>query len=267
MHLKKPSRWAHGRPSDPCWPVLARAATGRNELRDYAAWPPVACMSAVRIVLVSLNVKSGATMYSGAVSFPLRAGPVAIVSKSGGLCHNAFSPLMNYRQLGFRYVISCGNASVTTVEDYVSYLVDDSKVEVIAGIIESLTKPQLLFDAAQRARESRKSIVFFQPGRSEVGQAMIRSHTEVLVRDSEVLAAFLRRCGIVQIESYDTFIETIEVWVGAAGRQAHAPTHCRLWQRRRRRRCCRRTGWRRRTARSACSANGGTHQRSNARLR
>ena len=36
---------------------------------------------------------------------------------------------------------------------------------------------------------------------------MVKSHTGALVRDSEVLAAFLRRCGIVQVESYDTFVE------------------------------------------------------------
>jgi acetate---CoA ligase (ADP-forming) len=158
-----------------------------------------------------LNVKSGVTLYSGTVSFPLRPGPVAIVSQSGGLGHNAFSPLINHRQLGFRYVISCGNASNTTVEDYVSHLVDDPEINIIAGIIETLTKPQLLFEAAQRARERRKTLVFFQPGRSKVGQAVVRSHTGALVRDCEVLAAFLRRCGIVQIDNYDTFVEAIEL--------------------------------------------------------
>jgi acyl-CoA synthetase (NDP forming) len=159
-----------------------------------------------------LNVNSGATLYTGVISFPLRPGPVAIVSQSGGLCQSAFSPLMNYRQLGFSYVISCGNASVTTIEDYVSHLVDDPEVEVIAGVIESLKKPELLFDAAQRARKRRKSIVFYQLGRSDVGRAMVKSHTGALVRDSEVLAAFLRRCGIVQVESYETFVETIELF-------------------------------------------------------
>ena len=149
-------------------------------------------------------------MYSGAVSFPLRAGPVAIVSQSGELpqrifgAHELPSAGIPLCDLLWQCVGHDGRGSV-------SCLVDNSEVEVIAGIIESLTKPQLLFDAAQRARERRKSIVFFQPGRSEVGQAMIRSHTGALVRDSEVLAAFLRRCGIVQIESYDTFIETIEL--------------------------------------------------------
>ena len=168
-----------------------------------------------------LNTKSGATMYSGAISFPLRPGPVAIVSQSGGLCHNAFSPLMNHRGLGFNYVISCGNASITTVEDYVSHFVDDPEIEMIAGIIESLIKPELLFDAAQRARAQKKSILFYQPGRSDVGRATVRSHTGAMVRDSEVLAAFLRRCGIVQIDSYDTFVESIELF-------AHVPRDDKL---------------------------------------
>ncbi len=159
-----------------------------------------------------LSVKSGAALYSGGVSFPLRPGPVALVSQSGGLGHNAFSPLMNHRFLGFGYVVSCGNASVTAVEDYVSHFVDDPDIEVIACIIETLTKPQLLFDAAQRALASHKSIVMFQPGRSTAGREMVRSHTGALVRDNAVLAAFLRQCSIVQVETYDTFVETIELF-------------------------------------------------------
>ncbi|WP_198164838.1 acetate--CoA ligase family protein [Rhodoplanes sp. Z2-YC6860] len=159
-----------------------------------------------------ISVRSGAAMYSGPISFPLQPGPVAIVSQSGGLGHNAFSPLMNHRRLGFSYVISCGNATATGVEDYVDHFVDDPDVQVIACVIESLSKPELLFEAAQRARRARKSILFYQPGRSAAGQATVRSHTGALVGNSDILAAHLRRCGIVQTESYDTFIETIELF-------------------------------------------------------
>ena len=44
---------------------------------------------------------------------------------------------------------------------------------------------------------------------------MVRSHTGALVRDNAVLAAFLRQCGIVQVETYDTFVETIELFAMA----------------------------------------------------
>ena len=159
-----------------------------------------------------LSVKSGAAMYSGGIAFPLQCGPVAVVSQSGGLGHNTFMPLMNHRGLGFSYVISCGNACSTTVEDYVGHLVDDPEVEVIAAIIESMSKPTILFEAAQRAHAMRKSIVVFQPGRSAAGQAMVHSHTGSLVRDSEILAAYLRRCGIVQVDSYERFVETVELF-------------------------------------------------------
>jgi acetyltransferase len=44
---------------------------------------------------------------------------------------------------------------------------------------------------------------------------MIRSHTGALMTNGEVLAAFLRRCGIVQVTAFDVFVETIELFATA----------------------------------------------------
>ena len=69
--------------------------------------------------------------------------------------------------------------------------------------------------AARRAHAQKKSLVFFQVGTSATGQAMIRSHTGALAGNTEILRAFLRRCGIVQADSYDQFVETIELLANA----------------------------------------------------
>ena len=45
---------------------------------------------------------------------------------------------------------------------------------------------------------------------------MTRSHTGALAGNAEILAAFLRRCGIVQAGGYDEFVETVALF-------AHAP--------------------------------------------
>ena len=114
--------------------------------------------------------------------------------------------------------------------------------------------------AARRAHAQKKSLVFFQVGTSATGQVMIRSHTGALAGDTEILRAFLRRCGIVQADSYDQFVETIELL-------ANAPFDDDAWRRGRagvgqrrlgggRRRLPRRRGharWRRLTPRPAKS--------------
>src|SRR5690348_13664593 len=41
-----------------------------------------------------INVKAGIAAYSGPLMRPLRAGPVALVSQSGGLGASVFAPLM-----------------------------------------------------------------------------------------------------------------------------------------------------------------------------
>ena len=167
----------------------------------------------------ALNVKTGSAAYSGKLPKPLRKGSVALVSQSGGLGANVFTPLMSERQLGFSHVISCGNQIGASIEDYIEYLVQDPDVRVVAAIIESLRKPNKLLKISQMAHARNKSLLFFQAGRSAVGQVMTQSHTGALAGDAEILDAHLRRCGIVRAETYDEFVEAIELFAIAPSDQ------------------------------------------------
>jgi acetate---CoA ligase (ADP-forming) len=162
-----------------------------------------------------INLKAHMAAYSGPVPRPLRRGPVALVSQSGGLGATAFAPLMAERTLGFGYFVSCGNQLGATIEDFVDYFVDDPDIDVVAIVIEALKNPRKLAAAARKARERQKPLVLCQAGRSTAGQVMIRSHTGALASNAEVLAAFLRRCGVVQVKSFDEFVETIELFAQA----------------------------------------------------
>ncbi len=162
-----------------------------------------------------INLRSGAAAYSGPVPRPLRPGPVAIVSQSGGLGASAFAPLMTDRALGFSHFVSCGNQIGTTIEDYIAYFVDDPDITVIAAVVEQLKNPQRLAHIARAAHAKQKTLVFFRAGRSAAGEVMIQSHTGALAGNAEITAAFLRRCGIVDVDRYDEFVETIELFAVA----------------------------------------------------
>jgi acetyltransferase len=162
-----------------------------------------------------INVKAKTAAFSGPIPKPLRPGAVALVSQSGGLGASAFTPLMADRGLGFSHFVSCGNQLGATIEDYVEFFVDDPDIAVVAIVVEALKSPQKLAAAAHKARARRKSLLLYQAGRSAAGQRIIRSHTGALTTNGEVLAAFLRRCGIVQVTAFDVFVETIELFATA----------------------------------------------------
>lgn len=165
-----------------------------------------------------VNVRSGAVAFNGVVPKALTHGPVALVSQSGSLGNFAFGPLIRDRKLGFSYFVSCGNQIGLTVEDYVEYFVDDPDVRVIAAIVEDLKNPRKLARLAAVARAQDKPMVFVQIGRSAAGRIMTRSHTGALAGDAEVMAAFLRRCGIVQADGYDEFVETVALFASVPQR-------------------------------------------------
>ncbi len=162
-----------------------------------------------------ISLKSSTAAFSGPLMRPLRAGPVALVSQSGGLGAQVFAPLTTDRALGFSYFVSCGNQLGATIEDYIEYFLDDPDVTVIATIVEALQNPQKLARLAPAAHARRKSLVLFQAGRSSAGQQLAQSHTGALVDDSDIMAAFLRRHGIVQVATHDELVETVELFAMA----------------------------------------------------
>ena len=162
-----------------------------------------------------INLATKAAVYSGPIPKQLRSGPVALVSQSGGLGATVFNPLMGDRALGFKYFVSCGNQIGATIEDYTEYFLDDPDISVIAIVVEALKQPRRLLWLARSAHAQRKSLLLFQAGRSAAGRVLAQSHTGALAGDAEILAAFLRRCGIVQVESLDELAETIELFAVA----------------------------------------------------
>ena len=168
-----------------------------------------------------VNVKTGAVAFNGVVPKALPRGPIALVSQSGSLGNFAFGPLIRDRKLGFSYFVSCGNQIGLTVEDYAEYFAADPDIKVIAAIVEDLKNPHKLERVAATARANGKPLVFVQIGRTAAGQVMTQSHTGALAGNAEVMAAFLRRCGIIQAESYDEFVETVALFahvsLGAGG--------------------------------------------------
>jgi acetate---CoA ligase (ADP-forming) len=162
-----------------------------------------------------INVKAGMAAYSGPLMRPLRPGPLALVSQSGGLGATVFAPLMTDRELGFSHFVSCGNQLGATIEDFVEYFLDDPDVTVVAAIVEALRNPQKLAALARVAHSRRKTLVFFQAGRSAAGRRLTQSHTGALVDNSDILSAFLRRCGIVQTATHDELVEAVELFANA----------------------------------------------------
>ena len=163
----------------------------------------------------ALRVKIGASAFNGQIPRVLIPGPVALVSQSGGLSGDALISLMEDRGLGFSYVVSCGNQIGTKIEDYLEYVVADPDVTMIAVIFEALSDGHKLQRVARQAASERKTIVFLQAGRSVAAKVMVQSHTGALVENPDILSAFFRRAGIIQVDSYDELLETIEMFAVA----------------------------------------------------
>ena len=102
------------------------------------------------------NVRLGAAAFSADMHEPL-AGPVAVVSQSGGFSHQIAECLMSQRRVGVGYIVSCGNQGGVSVEDYAEFLVNDPDVTVIGLYVEGFKQPDKLRRVAARAQIGRAS--------------------------------------------------------------------------------------------------------------
>lgn len=134
------------------------------------------------------------------------AGPIGIVSQSGGLGSFLFD-VPGAANL-FSYCLCSGNSLDVDVFDLVNFLVEDAATDAIALVLEGISSGRRLQEAGARARAAGKPIVAFKCGRTERGAVAALSHTASIAGSSEFVRAAFDQAGIVTVDGYDDLLET-----------------------------------------------------------
>ena len=159
-----------------------------------------------------LNVFGKAPLFASLIPQGFLAGPVALVSQSGGLSTTIANALMLNRHVGLSHIISCGNQAGVTVEEYLNYFVEDKNTGVVAAFVEGFKQPAKLMAVARKAIAHNKPLIILKGGRSEVSQRAAATHSGSLAGAAEVVDAAFRQSGIVQVRSLNELIDTVSLF-------------------------------------------------------
>ena len=133
------------------------------------------------------------------------AGQVAFLGQSGWVCGNFI--MMGYeRGLRFSKVVSIGNQSDLTIEDFLEYFAADAETKVIACYIEGIKRGREFLQLAKHI-STRKPVLVWKAGRTEAGVRAVASHTGALAGSGAVFDAALRQSGIVSAQNLEELID------------------------------------------------------------
>jgi acyl-CoA synthetase (NDP forming) len=127
---------------------------------------------------------------------PLRAGPVGLVSQSGGVL---FSYLRDLDEscLGLSRAASIGNKLDVDEVDLIHHLDRHPQTRVICLHLEDIRRGRALMEAAAGCS---KPIVLHKVNRSPLTRTIAASHTASLLADHAVVEAAARQAGMVAVE-------------------------------------------------------------------
>lgn len=169
----------------------------------------VAKEAGVRIIgpnafgFVNFQDKAIATPTATLLHGDSQAGPIGLVSHSGGMAMGSIYACARERGLRFSFIIAPGNESDLTLSDFIEFLADDPGTKVIAACIEGIDDGERFVSAIARARERGKPVVVLKVGRSELGRQLALSHTAHLAGEDEVFRAVARQYGVICVDDFD----------------------------------------------------------------
>ena len=135
------------------------------------------------------------------------AGPVALVSQSGGILGSVLSRAAAAASAS-RGWSRPATRPISTVADFVEYLVDDDATAVIALYLEGLRDPDALPRArAQRARRRGKPIVAFKVGRSEPARGRPSRTPARWPGADRMYDALFRQHGVIRAETFADLLD------------------------------------------------------------
>ncbi|MGB5836281.1 MAG: acetate--CoA ligase family protein [Albidovulum sp.] len=131
----------------------------------------------------------------------------AIITQSGMLSSDI---TMAERSLPLTHMISGGNQSVLTIEDFVDHLADHPAVRAIGIHIEGLRDIPAFEAACLKALNKGVPVVALKTGSSQIGASLTVSHTGSLSGADDLYGALFARCGVIRVKNPSELLETLK---------------------------------------------------------
>lgn len=135
----------------------------------------------------------------------IKAGGVAVVTQSGGMCHFIVQALSNHN-VGVSKALCLGNRCGLDFDGVLGYLAEDEETRVIVMYIEGLEQPRKLMAVARQV-VPRKPILVLKGGRSESARRAALSHTGALAGRDELYRAALAQAGMMVVEDTTELVD------------------------------------------------------------
>ena len=135
-------------------------------------------------------------------------GHIALISHSGSVWEGF---LQNQRGVAYNYIISPGNEMVTTVADYMQFVLAEDSTRVIGLFLETVRNPETFLAALEEAAERDIPVVALKTGRSEQGARLAQAHSGALAGDNATYDAIFDRFGVRRATSIDEMMDTLDL--------------------------------------------------------
>lgn len=155
------------------------------------------------------NVVSTAT---GNMPPSVPPGPVAIVSKSGGVATGMVNRGLGIG-LGFSFTVSIGNEMDVTFGEVLEYVAGRDEVKIVLCYMESIRDLAALRKAIAFCNAQGKPVIFLKSGTTEAGSIAAASHTGKLTGDGAVWRGLANQFGVVTAHSMDHALTTARIFV------------------------------------------------------
>lgn len=155
---------------------------------------------------MGIAVPGETSSWIGTIPQAVRRGPVAVVTESGAVAEAivGLGP-----RLGLRAVASVGCEGTIGVSDLCEYFAEDEHTRVVGVFLETLGDPERASVVFGKLREAGKPLVCLKVGRSSTSAPIVGAHSGACVADWETDVALLERAGVICVDDYGEFVETL----------------------------------------------------------
>jgi len=162
-----------------------------------------------------INCENGlvASIMQPDIDSPLPEGPASLVSQSGGFVTTLLDWAQT-RSIGLRHLVSSGNETDLTTPEYISHMIGQTDVDVVATYIEGIEDGREFMAAARDAVDIETPVVALKGGRSPAGSQSAHSHTSSMTGDYDIFEGACRQTGVITVDSAYELLDCVQLFEG-----------------------------------------------------